>query len=122
MATDDQASAQMPTRSSALWVLGVFGALFVLFFFRAVPLTLDPARSTNAPDQFDVTRAIERLGKVLDGTPHPVDRRRSTPCARGCRRRSSRSGMSRIARIEHVPRLHLRLVDPLRPRCRTSIF
>ena len=30
-------------------------------------------RTANAPDQFDTTRAIERLGKILDGTPHPVD-------------------------------------------------
>jgi len=30
-------------------------------------------RQTNAPDQFDTQRAIERLGRVLDGTPHPVD-------------------------------------------------
>ncbi len=75
MPTGDEATPS-PARSGALWALGVFAALFVLFFFRAVPLTLDPARTTNTPDQFDVTRAIERLGKVLDGAPHPVD---STP-------------------------------------------
>ncbi len=55
------------------WVLGVFIVLFVAFFLRASPLALDPPRETNAPDQFNVTRAIDRLGKVLDGTPHPVD-------------------------------------------------
>ena len=57
---------------SVVWVV-VFAVLFVLFIFRAVPLTLDPMRTANAPDQFDTTRAIERLGKILDGTPHPVD-------------------------------------------------
>ena len=55
------------------WVLGVFALLLVLFFFRAVPLALDPPRETNAPDQFDTARAIARLGNVIDGTPHPVD-------------------------------------------------
>ncbi|OYX50939.1 MAG: hypothetical protein B7Y90_02435 [Alphaproteobacteria bacterium 32-64-14] len=55
------------------WVLGVFALLLVLFFFRAVPLALDPPRQTNAPDQFDTARAIARLGNVIDGTPHPVD-------------------------------------------------
>jgi hypothetical protein len=72
MATGDEA-AQSPVRSGALWALGVFAVFFVLFFFRAAPLALDPARATNTPDQFDTARAIERLGKVLDGTPHPVD-------------------------------------------------
>lgn len=47
--------------------------LLVLFFFRALPLEVDPVRQTNAPDQFDTHRAIERLGRLLDGTPHPVD-------------------------------------------------
>ena len=43
------------------------------FFFRALPLTLDPVRATNTPEQFDTQRALERLSRVLDGTPHPVD-------------------------------------------------
>ncbi len=30
-------------------------------------------RISNAADQFDTQRAIDRLGRVLDGTPHPVD-------------------------------------------------
>lgn len=51
----------------------MFAVLFVLFFFRALPLELDGVRQTNAPDQFDTNRAMERLGRVLDGTPHPVD-------------------------------------------------
>lgn len=58
---------------SLVWTLGVFVVLLVAFFLRAMPLGLDAPRQTNAPDQFDVTRSIERLGKVLDGTPHPVD-------------------------------------------------
>ena len=60
-------------KTVAPWALAVFGMLFVLFFFRALPLELDPVRSTNAPDQFDAERAITRLSRVLDGTPHPVD-------------------------------------------------
>jgi hypothetical protein len=51
----------------------VFAVLLIAFFFRALPLELDSVRATNAPDQFDTQRAIERLGRVLDGTPHPVD-------------------------------------------------
>jgi hypothetical protein len=47
--------------------------LLALFFFRAAPLELDSVRQTNAPGEFDTQRAIERLGRVLDGTPHPVD-------------------------------------------------
>jgi len=47
--------------------------LFVAFFFRALPLTLDPVRTTNTAEQFDTTRALDRLGRVLDGTPHAVD-------------------------------------------------
>ncbi|MFT3724043.1 MAG: M28 family peptidase [Hyphomonadaceae bacterium] len=73
MNTEQSGSPQTPARSGALWALGVFAVLFVLFFFRAVPLTLDPLRATNGADQFDAVRAIDRLGKVLDGTPHPVD-------------------------------------------------
>lgn len=51
----------------------MFAVLLLLFFLRAAPLELDSVRQTNAPDQFDTQRAIERLGRVLDGTPHPVD-------------------------------------------------
>jgi len=51
----------------------VFAVLLALFFFRAAPLELDGVRTSNAPDQFDTPRAVERLGRVLDGTPHPVD-------------------------------------------------
>ncbi len=51
----------------------MFAVLLVLFFFRAAPLELDSVRQANTPEQFDTQRAIERLGRVLDGTPHPVD-------------------------------------------------
>jgi hypothetical protein len=61
------------TRSAAPWALAVFAVLFALFFFRDAPLALDPMRTTNAPDQFDTTRALDRLARVLDGTPHAVD-------------------------------------------------
>jgi Peptidase family M28 len=60
-------------KTAAPWALGVFAVLFVLFFFRALPLELDPVRTTNTPDQFDAERAISRLSNILDGTPHPVD-------------------------------------------------
>ncbi len=63
-----------PIRPGGLgWIVGVFAILLVLFFLRAMPLALDPPRDQNAPDQFDTARAIDRLGKVLNGTPHPVD-------------------------------------------------
>ncbi len=73
MDNQDQAAPPPAPKTAATWALAVFGVLFVLFFFRDAPLALDPARATNAPDQFDTTRAIERLSRVLDGTPHPVD-------------------------------------------------
>ena len=60
-------------KTAAPWALGVFAVLFALFFFRALPLELDPIRASNTPDQFDAERAITRLSRVLDGTPHPVD-------------------------------------------------
>lgn len=58
---------------SAVWVLGFFAILFVAFFFRAAPLILDPVRTTQTADQFDTARALDRLSRVLDGTPHPTD-------------------------------------------------
>lgn len=73
LATDDKAQSSGGMTTGATWALGVFIVLLVLFFFRALPLSLEPVRATNAPDQFDTRRAIERLGRVLDGTPHPVD-------------------------------------------------
>lgn len=51
----------------------MFAVLFVAFFFRALPLTLDLVRTTNTAEQFDTTRALDRLARVLDGTPHAVD-------------------------------------------------
>lgn len=66
-------SEQTSLRGSVPWVLGVFAILFVLFFFRAAPLALDPPRESSTADQFDTARAVERLGRILDGTPHPVD-------------------------------------------------
>ena len=73
MSLDNFAPEQERQPTGALWMLVLFAVLFALFFFRALPLELDPQRTTNAPDQFDTARAIERLGQVLDGTPHPVD-------------------------------------------------
>ena len=64
-----------PIRPGSLgWIIGILAIILVLFFLRATPLALEPPRSENASGQFDTARAIERLGKVLDGTPHPVDR------------------------------------------------
>lgn len=70
MATGEKTSVIM---RPAIWALGVFAVLFVLFFFRAAPLALDPVRTTNTPEQFDTMRALDRLARVLDGTPHGVD-------------------------------------------------
>lgn len=62
------------TARPALIAASVIGLLFVVFLLRAAPLALDPVRAANAPDQFDTSRAIERLARVLgDQTPHPVD-------------------------------------------------
>lgn len=62
------------TRAGLPWAaLVVFAVLFIAFFFRALPLNLDPVRTANAADQFDTRRALDRLDRVLDGTPHPVD-------------------------------------------------
>lgn len=58
---------------SAVLVLGFFAILFAAFYFRAAPLILNPVRTTHAAGQFDTARALERLSRVLDGTPHPVD-------------------------------------------------
>lgn len=69
--TEPSAVARMKT--AAPWALGVFAVLFVIFFFRALPLELDPVRTSNTAEQFDAERAITRLSRVLDGTPHPVD-------------------------------------------------
>ncbi|HVY90064.1 MAG TPA: M28 family peptidase, partial [Hyphomonadaceae bacterium] len=71
--TNDNEAPKRPANNRAIAALGVFALLFVLFFSRALPLTLDPVRATNAPDQFDAQRAVDRLSHVLDGTPHPVD-------------------------------------------------
>jgi hypothetical protein len=73
MDIEDQAPGHEPARASAPRALIVFAILFALFFFRAMPLELDPQRTANMPEQFDTTRAMERLARVLDGTPHPVD-------------------------------------------------
>ena len=73
MNTPVETTVAIKARTAAPWALGVFAVLFVAFFFRALPLELDPVRSTNAADQFDAERAITRLSHVLDGTPHAVD-------------------------------------------------
>src|SRR5262245_57092495 len=70
MTDSSQAAAQ---RSKAPLALGLFAVLFLAFFFRALPLELDSVRATNTPDQFDATRAIDRLSRILDGKPHPSD-------------------------------------------------
>lgn len=54
-------------------LLAVFALLVIAFYFRAAPLSLDQVRETNTPEQFDTVRTLARLGRVLDGTPHPVD-------------------------------------------------
>jgi Peptidase family M28 len=73
MDIDDQAPSHEPTRTASPWALLVFAILFALFFFRALPLELDVVRTTDQPGQFNATRAIERLSRVLDGKPHPID-------------------------------------------------
>lgn len=73
MDIDDLAPGYERQPTGAPWMLVLFAVLFAAFFFRALPLELDPQRTTNAPDQFDTTRALERLATVLDGTPHPSD-------------------------------------------------
>src|SRR5688572_15403463 len=73
MDIDDQAPGHVPARANAPIALAVFALIFALFFFRAVPIELDPLRTSNTHEQFDATRAMERLSRVLDGTPHPVD-------------------------------------------------
>jgi len=69
----DRERSPPPVMKSVAWVLGFFAILFVAFFFRAAPLILDPVRTTQAADQFDTARALDRLSRVLDGTPHPTD-------------------------------------------------
>jgi len=71
--TNYSEAPEQPGATKALAALGVFGLLFILFFFRDLPLTLDPVRLSNAPTQFDATRAVDRLSHILDGRPHPVD-------------------------------------------------
>src|SRR5262245_22933440 len=71
--TEAQSTARGPATGLVPLALIVFAILFVAFFFRAVPLELDGVRAANKPDQFDVTRAMGRLTRVLDGTPHPAD-------------------------------------------------
>ncbi|HEX5008240.1 MAG TPA: M28 family peptidase, partial [Hyphomonadaceae bacterium] len=73
MDIDEQPPGVEPVRTNAPIVLAVFAVLFALFFFRALPLQLDPVRTTNTAEQFDATRAMDRLAQILDGTPHPAD-------------------------------------------------
>lgn len=70
---DQSVDTWLTRKRGALWAIAVFAILAILFFFRDATLQLDPVRTSNAADQFDTTRALERLGRVLDGTPHPVD-------------------------------------------------
>ena len=55
---DDEAPGQEPVRTAAPWALFVFAILFALFYFRALPLELDPVRAANADNQFNASRAI----------------------------------------------------------------
>jgi hypothetical protein len=71
----DAAEAATPRRAwpAGAAALCVMLLLFIAFFFRALPLELDPVRTTNSAAQFDTERAIGRLASILDGKPHPVD-------------------------------------------------
>jgi hypothetical protein len=74
--TDQPTATEAPARKplGAAWIaLIVFAILFVAYFFRGLPLQLDPVRASNTAEQFDTTRALDRLSRVLDGTPHPND-------------------------------------------------
>jgi hypothetical protein len=81
-----------------LTALGILALLFIAFFFRAVPLGLDPVRSTNAPAQFDTGRAIDRLARILDGEPHPVD----SPALDATRARL----LAEITALGYTPEVH----------------
>ncbi len=70
---EDAASPPSRTGPAGALALGVMALLFIAFFFRAVPVQLDPVRTANAPAQFDTERAVSRLALILDGKPHPVD-------------------------------------------------
>jgi hypothetical protein len=62
-----------PTRQGLLALVAI-AVMFAAFLLRGAPLELDAVRAANAPDQFDATRAIGRLQRVIgDGKPHPVD-------------------------------------------------
>lgn len=91
-----------PVRSAAHAGAGqalfVFAVIAVIFFFRAAPLSLDPVRTTSTPGQFDVTRSLDRLGRVLDGTPHPVD----SAALDAVRSRL----LEEIVRLGYEPRVH----------------
>jgi len=62
-----------PISRREITALGILVLLLIVFFFRAIPLGLDGVRATNKPAQFDTARALDRLTRVLDGKPHPVD-------------------------------------------------
>src|SRR5262245_58268520 len=73
MDIDDQAPGHEPVRTNAPFALLIFAFLFAAFFFRALPLQVDPARAANTPQQFDTTRALDRLSRGPDGKPQPAD-------------------------------------------------
>ncbi|MBI1360797.1 MAG: M20/M25/M40 family metallo-hydrolase [Alphaproteobacteria bacterium] len=73
MQDSDNTTAPPRNFPAGALALGVMALLFIAFFFRAVPLQLDPVRATNTPSQFDTERAVSRLARILDGKPHPVD-------------------------------------------------
>jgi hypothetical protein len=107
MTADEHATGPKAMRSDAPRVLIVFAILFALFFFRALPLELDATRAANTPEQFDATRAMERLARVLDGTPHPVD----SPELDATRARL----LAEIRSLGYEPEIHVA------PACRGSI-
>ncbi|MEZ5936776.1 MAG: M28 family peptidase [Hyphomonadaceae bacterium] len=55
------------------WPLAVAILLVAAFWFRGAIVEPGPVRTENPPEAFDAGRAVERLTRVLDGTPHPVD-------------------------------------------------
>lgn len=72
----DAKAAAMMNLLSGRWLsaLALLGAFFLALMFAGLALTPDPVRTTNAPGQFDVGAARERLVRIMgDETPHPVD-------------------------------------------------
>jgi hypothetical protein len=71
--TWDMAEARQGYASASITALGVIALIFAAFWFRASLLELDPVRAQPARGVFNTASAVERLKRVLDGTPHAVD-------------------------------------------------